>query len=101
MFTVKDNVIILFNNRVQTMITVVDEVLHGVGLHAVITSGLEGSHSNESFHYQARALDFRIRNWPGDISIRAEIVKDIRAKLGPAYDVVIEGDHLHVEYDPD
>jgi hypothetical protein len=28
------------------------------------------------------------------------VVEDLRAKLGPEFDVVVEKDHWHVEHDP-
>ena len=63
-----------------------------------ITSGNDGKHGERSLHYKWQALDFRTFDWPRGKS--AEIVANIRRRLGKDYDVVLESDHLHVEYDP-
>lgn len=60
-----------------------------------ITSKREGIHSLGSLHYEGLAIDFRyqkkeIEGWLGKI----------RSALGPGFDVVAEGDHIHAEYDP-
>jgi hypothetical protein len=63
-----------------------------------VTSGFEGSHSEGSLHYSGLAEDYRIRDVnPSEL---AEMVGKVRARLGSLYDVVLEADHLHVEYDP-
>lgn len=61
----------------------------------VITSTWEGTHSSWSLHYLKRALDFRLPRGPGIIA-----AQDLRKELGKDYDVVLEHDHIHVEYDP-
>jgi len=60
----------------------------------VITSTYEGHHSEGSLHYADLAVDLRRHN-QGAL-VRAEL----RDKLGMDYDVVLEDDHIHVEYDP-
>jgi hypothetical protein len=64
----------------------------------VITSVSDGVHKADSKHYEGLAFDCRTR----DLSTRAtiDIVDDCRAALGKDFDVVLEKDHLHVEYDP-
>ena len=64
----------------------------------VVTSGIDGTHSTKSLHYKGRALDFRTNHLTD--SERVEITDRLKADLGDDYDVVFEGDHLHVEYDP-
>jgi len=59
-----------------------------------ITSGLEGSHGCGSFHPFGYALDLGL---PKDPKLATEELKE---KLGDAYDVILERDHIHVEYDP-
>jgi len=49
------------------------------------------------------ALDFRIRKGPGEwfsAEQLAELHDRLKWGLGPHYDVVLEKDHLHIEYDP-
>ena len=61
----------------------------------VITSTYEGTHSDGSLHYADLAIDTR---WPK--KYRGTIVDQLKKELGPDYDVVGEGDHIHIEYDP-
>jgi hypothetical protein len=70
-----------------------------LGAEAVITSGKDGVHSRTSLHYSGNALDFRTRDMKPTMR---KLMRDIIAeKLGKDYDVVLESDHLHVEYQPE
>lgn len=64
----------------------------------VITSGFDGSHKVGSLHYVGRALDFRTYH------VASRVLPDLRANIADAlgfdFDVVLEKDHLHIEYDP-
>lgn len=62
----------------------------------VLTSARDGKHAPGSLHQVGQALDFRNRNWPDSIGM----ADSLRAKLGPDFDVVLEKDHLHIEFDP-
>lgn len=69
------------------------------GVPCVITSAFDGKHGPNSLHYKGKALDLRINN------LRPEQVHPVfvalKAALGPGgYDVVLEQDHIHCEYDP-
>jgi len=68
------------------------------GAELVITSGVDGTHKQNSKHYEGLALDYRTRDLGGRVQEVAAKVLTLLAPLG--YDVVIESDHLHVEYDP-
>ena len=63
----------------------------------VITSGSDSHHSSKSKHYRGDALDFRTRNLEGNLEALRE---EISTALGRDFDVLLERDHLHVEYDP-
>jgi hypothetical protein len=76
----------------------VEEVYNNLGHELTITSASEGHHGPRSLHYKGRALDFRTRTVP--LSQRQKILKSVKAKLGPDFDVVLEKDHLHLELDP-
>jgi hypothetical protein len=68
------------------------------GYQLTVTSGLDSTHSAESLHYEGLAEDYRTRDVaPSQLS---GMVSEARAILGRDYDVVLESDHLHVEYDP-
>lgn len=64
---------------------------------AVITSTYEGNHSPGSLHYANLAVDIRL---PSDREIRGVIAIKLKEELGPDYDVVLEANHIHIEYDP-
>ncbi len=61
----------------------------------IITSTYEGSHSPGSLHYANLAIAIKS---PEDV---AGFANGLRANLSDKYDVVPEGDHIRVEYDPD
>lgn len=63
----------------------------------VVTSITDGDHKAGSLHHTGRAID--LRN-PADTSHLGPIVAMLRSRLGNDYDVVPEGDHIHVEHDP-
>lgn len=68
-----------------------------VGGELVITAGTDGKHMVGSLHYKGLALDLRTRNIAG---AEQAVVKEIKAALGKDFDVVLEGDHIHIEFDP-
>lgn len=69
------------------------------GYTLTVTSGLDSTHSAQSLHYEGLAEDYRTRDVaPSDLPT---MIAEVRAILGSDYDVVLERDHLHVEYDPD
>ena len=69
------------------------------GFTVVITSGTDGSHKKNSLHYTGDALDLRISNLTTEQ--RGKLLAGLLTRLGDNYDVILEPDHIHVEYDPD
>ena len=69
------------------------------GYPCMITSGEDGKHSPNSFHYKGQAIDIRSR-WV-DSDRRIALLKECQEALGSNYDMVLEKDHYHLEYDPD
>ena len=65
----------------------------------VLTSVNDGRHSYTSLHYSGSAIDIRTRELPGANNIQA-VGKAIRQGLSDEYDVVVESDHIHIEYQP-
>lgn len=63
-----------------------------------VTCGVEGSHSRGSKHYAGMAFDLRTRHLL--TSEREAIEKDLKASLQGDFDVVFEGNHWHIEFDP-
>lgn len=82
---------------------VVDEVYEHFGLgEGTVTCGIEGWHSRTSLHPKGKAQDYRTWGLDGKQLSRQdkmEIANMIRLKLGPDFDVIIEKDHIHVEFD--
>lgn len=77
---------------------IVDQCFGGQNLPCVVTAGDDGTHMKGSLHYKGLALDFRT-NHVQDAAILHLIVTNIKARLAGDYDVVLEGNHLHVEWD--
>lgn len=68
----------------------------------MVTSVIDGTHKRASEHYSGCAFDMRRPDWPsfGNPTQAAAFTGALQARLGTDYDVVLEGDHLHVEFDP-
>ena len=71
----------------------------------VVTSVNDGRHMKKSKHYEGNAFD--LRTWTTDTSgvqIDKEekqcIGANIYKRLGNKYDLLVEKDHIHIEYDP-
>jgi len=64
------------------------------GEELIITSTYEGLHSEGSLHYANLAVDIR-KGPSGNM-----LCDELQNKLGMDYDVVLESDHIHIEYDP-
>lgn len=62
-----------------------------------VTAIRDGNHGDGSLHDNGNAEDYR---YPESIGTRAVLKEYLRKELGPDYDIIIHGDHLHVEYDP-
>lgn len=77
------------------------DVYNLYGVPFVITSLTDGVHSQTSLHYAGCAVDLRTRDIRGDQAKRV-IVEGIKEALGgsPDYDVILEKDHIHLEYQP-
>lgn len=59
-----------------------------------ITSTYEGDHSAGSLHYANLAIDVRL------VDASYTTFNQLKEQLGPDFDVIHEGDHVHIEYDP-
>lgn len=68
------------------------------GYVPTITSGNDGTHLKNSYHYTNAALDVRVNDLPKDSWLTYRDV--LQRRLGPKFQVILEKDHLHCEYDP-
>lgn len=75
---------------------------HGCAEHAVCTCTTGGRHKAGSKHYINQAADYRRPDWPNfrDQALAESVRDSIHDYLGRKYDVVLEKDHIHIEYDP-
>ena len=71
----------------------------GTPYEATITSVNDGSHAPKSLHWLGRAVDVRTRDLPDHFPADA-YARAIRDRLPTDFDVVVESDHIHVEWDP-
>ncbi|RLD00690.1 MAG: hypothetical protein DRI46_06770 [Chloroflexi bacterium] len=94
----KGVVIAGLNLRMRPVLKACEAVMNDMRVDFVITAGLEGLHSAGSLHYYGLAIDVRTR----DLRIKSRKIAAARIQniLGGDYDVVLEKDHIHVEYDP-
>lgn len=76
-----------------------DGIYRANGLRLVVTSLTDGEHMQNSLHYSGKAVDLRTRSVPHDLlrSVHGSLV----TVLDPmGYDVILEQDHIHIEFDP-
>ena len=65
-----------------------------------ITSATDSEHMEGSLHFENKAFDIRIRNIIGHVQDEARLwAERMQVALGDDYDVLLESDHIHVEYD--
>ena len=90
-------------DRMLRMAEVAFKEVMGPQFEPVVTSGNDGKHMEGSLHYTNLALDFRTgHQWEpplmSDDEAR-EIIEEFAARLGVGYDVTLEKNHVHAEYD--
>ena len=64
-----------------------------------VTSLRDGKHMTHSLHERGYAAD--LRTFTVDAPQHQALLAAIKGQLGSSYDVVLEEDHIHVEYDPE
>jgi hypothetical protein len=64
----------------------------------VVTSAVDGVHGFGSLHYVGYAVDLRI--WGIESGFLPKFVEGLSSDLGEEFDVVLESDHIHVEFQP-
>lgn len=80
---------------------IIDGIYRSHDSELVITSALDGKHSAGSLHYTGAAIDARTRNLSHlDDTRRQGLVVAVRDALGDDFDVIDEGNHLHIEFQP-
>ena len=64
----------------------------------VVTSMIDGRHSRGSLHYAGQAADLRISDFH-KIDVQLAVSR-IKSRIGQDFDIVLERDHIHLEYQP-
>lgn len=82
--------------EIYSIFPILDELWDEEGLTCWITSANEGTHASNSLHYKSLAID--LRRWGLDDP--KSFVQTLQRELGADYDVVLEDNHIHVEWDP-
>jgi hypothetical protein len=76
-------------------------------IEPVVTSLNDGSHGSRSWHHawlrtpddpDCRAVDFRIYHYNN--YEKKIIYRELKSELGLEYGVILESNHIHVEWDP-
>lgn len=109
--TKDDSVNLSFHSYMNEAVKITAHLLErDLGYEAIITSGKDGKHSENSLHYEGRAADFR--TWTSPTSgkqisqqEKLSIVENIHNVLNAhfygraVFDVIAESTHIHVELD--
>ncbi len=77
---------------------IADSVYEKHNFELVVTSVADGRHSQTSLHYAGCAADLRTRSVPE--RLRRTVRNEIKNALGVDFDVVLEKDHIHLEWQP-
>jgi len=77
---------------------IANDILSSSGYDCVLTEATGGKHSTGSLHYIGNAIDLRTRHIPPNE--QKTIKTKLKEALGDQYDVVLEKDHYHIEFQP-
>ncbi|HZV07171.1 MAG TPA: hypothetical protein VE999_18965 [Gemmataceae bacterium] len=84
--------------RPEILIAIIaaERVCADMGVDCVITACVDGVHQAGSLHYCGLAVDLRSRDFrPGNAD---KAIARLKQCLGTDYDVVLETDHIHIEF---
>lgn len=97
----KDNSVKIDNldERLKSKLENIEEIckcFNGKNYVMTITSGNDGKHMRNSLHYENKAIDIRTSDM-NDPELTAKL---IQLTYDKELDVVVENDHIHIEYQP-
>ena len=75
-----------------------ERVYEVTGHDLTITACVDGKHMAGSLHYTGAAIDVRTRDVPAD-KLQTILAK-LKECLAGDFDVLLEGDHIHIEFQP-
>ena len=87
-------------------LTVVEGVFRNFGVQEVVITSLnDGAHEFNSLHYQGLAADIRLVTHPYyngyyTHALNQAILVESTRRLSKHFDLLLESDHFHLEYDP-
>ncbi len=77
------------------------QVYEARGIPFIVTAVRDGKHMEGSLHYVGQAFDCRLPSrYTTDPATDKRVIADLKDALGAQFDAVLEGDHIHVEFDP-
>lgn len=99
--SVKPGVLLATTWQVQTIRDAVSRVWSQHGYSATITSSMDGTHMQNSKHYEGLAEDYRTHDLPGNL--KRTMFTELQNILGTDYLVLFEyenqdNEHLHIQY---
>lgn len=97
MLRINLGVVLVGNKYIDALLQAIQIVYGRHGWDALVSSGLEDSHSPASYHPQGRALDLSFWVVPPDL--RQSVAQELRAVLPAYFDVIVEENHYHLEAD--
>lgn len=101
MISVKPGVSLrLLQPQALLAIVAADQTFAEAGYGCTVTSGDDGQHLPESLHYRGLAVDIRTKRAGMSQDIAQALAVKLRARLGLEFQVIVESDHMHIEYDP-
>lgn len=77
---------------------VAERAYNEAGFDLTITACVDGKHSTGSLHYSGAAIDLRTRDVPA--ASVPKLAARLKECLAGEFDVVLEGDHIHIEFQP-
>ena len=84
--------------EVVMALIVCERIYDAFKAECVVTSIMDGKHSSGSLHYVGFAFDLRTRTFSNPDLVL--IHKALKANLTDEFDVVLEKDHFHIEFQP-
>lgn len=81
-------------------LAVAEEIYADFKKTLTVTSVRDGKHMRGSLHESGLAVDLRTVTAGIDGTMARAMMIVLKARLGADYDVVVEPDHIHLEFDP-
>ena len=79
-------------------LVVANEVYAIWAADCIVTSVTEGKHKSGSLHHVGYGMDLRTRHI--NESTAKDIAKRLRERLTDEFDIIVEKDHIHMEFQP-